>query len=68
MSLVKQRVYLSFFTSVGLRGGDPALPGQYRPMLFRMYALQMHREGPGDGQSGLKTAVADPFSSQLCHP
>lgn len=68
MSLAKQRVYLSFFTSVGLHGGDPALPGRYRPMLFRKYTLQMRREGPGDGQSELETAVADPFSSQLCHP
>lgn len=68
MSLVKQRVYLSFFVSAGLRGSDPAPPGQYRPMLFRMQALQMHRGGPADGQSGLETAVADPFSSQLCHP
>lgn len=44
MSLVKQRVYLSFFASVGLRDGDPTLPGQYRPMLFRMKALQMRRK------------------------
>lgn len=67
MSLVKQRVYFSFFVSNRLRG-DPAFPGEYLCFSESKHYKSMRRKDPGDGQSGLKTVWYVTHVLQFCHP